>query len=100
MKKGTSPVGLYSPGGDSYLGIADMVGNVWEWTKSIFKPYPYIASDGREEKINRGNYVIRGGSWYYTRKLARCAAREGMMDDHASPIIGFRMARTIEPAAT
>lgn len=99
MKKGTTPVGFYSPGGDSFSGIADLVGNVWEWTNSIFKPYPYIAADGREEKVPKANYVIRGGSWYYTRKLARCAAREGMKDDHSSPIIGFRLARTLEPAS-
>ncbi|MBE0696477.1 MAG: SUMF1/EgtB/PvdO family nonheme iron enzyme, partial [Anaerolineaceae bacterium] len=48
MKKGTTPAGFYSPGGDSYLGLADMVGNVWEWTSTIFKPYPYRADDGRE----------------------------------------------------
>jgi toxoflavin biosynthesis protein ToxD len=100
MKKGTTPMGSYSPGGDSYLGVADMVGNVWEWTSSQFKPYPYISSDGREEKRARGTYVIRGGSWYYTRKLARCAAREGMVEDHVSPIIGFRLAQTLTPPTT
>jgi formylglycine-generating enzyme required for sulfatase activity len=26
-----SPIGMFSPGGDSRLGIADMAGNVWEW---------------------------------------------------------------------
>lgn len=95
MKKGSTPVGLYSPGGDSYLGAADMVGNVWEWTSSQMKPYPYRPDDGREERKPRASYVIRGGSWYYTRKLARCAAREGMLEDHISPIIGFRLARSL-----
>jgi toxoflavin biosynthesis protein ToxD len=94
MKKGTTPAGFYSPGGDSYLGVADLVGNVWEWTSSIFKPYPYRADDGREEHKLRTAYVTRGGAWYYTRKLARCAAREGIFDDHSSPIIGFRLARS------
>lgn len=95
MKKGTTPVGLYSPGGDSYLGAVDMVGNVWEWTSSQMKSYPYRPDDGREEKKPRASYIIRGGSWYYTRKLARCAAREGMLEDHISPIIGFRLARSL-----
>ena len=93
-KRGTTPVGTYSPGGDSPYGVADMVGNVWEWTSSVFRPY--AANDGDErnnpQKILR--YVIRGGSWYYSRKLARCAAREGMDQHTVSNSIGFRLART------
>jgi len=72
-----------------------MIGNVWEWTSSQYKPYPYRANDGREEKVPKVSYVIRGGAWYYTRKLARCAAREGMLDEQMSPIIGFRLARSL-----
>ncbi|MBE0696524.1 MAG: hypothetical protein IH586_06340, partial [Anaerolineaceae bacterium] len=53
------------------------------------------ANDGREERIPRATYVTRGGAWYYTRKLARCAAREGILDDHSPLIIGFRLARSI-----
>lgn len=90
-KKDTTPVGLYSPGGDSQYGVADMVGNVWEWTSSIFKPYPYQVEDGRETPTPGARYVIRGGAWYYSRKLARCAARESEIDNHQSPSIGFRL---------
>jgi toxoflavin biosynthesis protein ToxD len=94
-KKGTTPVGFYTPGGNSPCGAADMVGNVWEWTSTQLSPYPYESDDGREEQKSRGRYVIRGGAWYYTRKLARCAAREGMQDDQVSNMIGFRLARSL-----
>jgi toxoflavin biosynthesis protein ToxD len=95
VKKGTTPVGSYSPSGDSVYGVADMVGNVWEWTQSLFMPYPYRPNTNREEVKPSGRYVVRGGAWYYTRKLARCAVREGVLPDHLSPSIGFRLAHSL-----
>jgi formylglycine-generating enzyme required for sulfatase activity len=62
----TTPVGAYSPGGDSPYGCGDMIGNVSEWTHSLFKPYPYRIEDGRESEDVIGDKprVLRGGSWY------------------------------------
>jgi toxoflavin biosynthesis protein ToxD len=95
VKKGTTPIGFYSPGGDSLCGAVDMVGNVWEWTQSYFLPYPFTLSERTDGAKARGRYVVRGGAWYYTRKLARCAAREGILADYLSSSIGFRLARSI-----
>jgi formylglycine-generating enzyme required for sulfatase activity len=91
-KFSTTPVGSYSPSGDSPYCVADMVGNVWEWTSSLFRPYPYNPNDGRETPNDNEKYVVRGGSWYYSRKLARCTVREGVIATYASPALGFRLA--------
>lgn len=72
---GTTPVGQYSPDGDSPEGVGDMVGNVWECTSSLFRPYPYDANDGRESQEASGWRVLRGGSWRNDLDLARCTAR-------------------------
>jgi formylglycine-generating enzyme required for sulfatase activity len=62
--KQTTPVGTYSPRGDSAYGCADMIGNVDEWCNSAMREYPYNASDGCEEITARGRRAIRGGDWY------------------------------------
>jgi formylglycine-generating enzyme required for sulfatase activity len=97
-KQGTMPVGSYSPGGDSPCGASDMVGNVWEWTSTCFGPYPYQEANQVDcqpgKKPERIHYVVRGGAWYYSRKFARCTAREGMQADFLSASLGFRLART------
>jgi len=94
-KRGVSPVDTYSPSGDSPCGASDMAGNVWEWTSTQMRPYPYRQDDGREKLDTRGQRVARGGAWYYSRKLARCSAREGWQPTYISPALGFRIARTL-----
>lgn len=45
--------------------LCDMHGNVWEWTRSIYKPYPYRSDDGRNDvAVGNEKRVARGGSWY------------------------------------
>lgn len=61
-KPGTTPVGSY-PGGASPCGALDMSGNVYEWTHSLYKPYPYSAGDGREDELSGAKRVLRGGAW-------------------------------------
>jgi len=70
-----SAVGSYSPQGDSPYGCIDMVGNIWEWTSSLYRPYPYTADDGREDKKTMGSRVMRGGSWGQNEDSVRAAYR-------------------------
>jgi formylglycine-generating enzyme required for sulfatase activity len=95
-KRATTPVGSYTPGGDSPFGVADMVGNVWEWINTELRTYPYEANDGRELVKPDSHCVLRGGSWYYSRKLARCSTREWVLPNYLSELIGFRIVRTVE----
>ncbi len=70
--RGTTAVDEH-PGGVGPCGCWDTVGNVWEWTRSLAKGYPYDAGDGREAMDAPGNRVLRGGSWHDSRGFARCA---------------------------
>ncbi len=73
--KTTTPVGRYSPQGDSPYGCADMGGNVWEWTSSLYQGYPYQADDGREDTSSSEHRVVRGGSYNSGRHNARASFR-------------------------
>lgn len=42
-------------------GLKDMIGNVWEWTRSDYQPYPYIEAHN-SESIDLKK-TVRGGSW-------------------------------------
>jgi len=91
----TTPVGSY-PDGASPYGVQDMAGNVWEWTGSVYKPYPYKADGGREQGESAEDRILRGGSWHYDARLARAASRNGGGDSGGANLnFGFRLARSV-----
>ncbi len=76
----TTPVGQFSPHGDSPFGCADMAGNILEWCADWYNEEEYI---GRAEKSVKdpqgpetGTYrALRGGSFVLNQWNARCAVR-------------------------
>ena len=89
---GTTPVGQYSPAGDSPYGCVDMSGNVREWCSSEFKDYPYQADDGRED-LNRTDVfrVLRGGAFLANTDNLRAAYRSSGDPDVNFYNDGFRV---------
>lgn len=96
----TTPVTAFPEGASPY-GVLDMVGNVWEWTRSLWGDrlraptfgYPYDPHDGREnqtapEFVRR---VLRGVSFYNDQHRARCAARYRYSPHNCYVSVGFRV---------
>lgn len=87
----TTPVGQYSPQGDSPYGCADMAGNVREWTSSLHEDYPYQADDGREDMSSGDPRVVRGGSFDGDGGGARAAYRNLWLPVIRLDNLGFRV---------
>ncbi len=88
----TAPVGMYSPGGDGPFGHADLLGQVWEWTSSIFRPYPYTADDGREDLYTPDKRILRGGNWGDGKYANRATARYLYPPFYSDVSTGVRLA--------
>jgi formylglycine-generating enzyme required for sulfatase activity len=99
----TTPVGVFVAG-DTPAGIADMAGNTYEWTSSLWGEYtveespvgyryPYDATDGREDPEAPPHIarIARGGSAVYYLVHARSASRAKALPCSADYDRGLRL---------
>lgn len=89
-----SPVGTH-PAGDSAFGVSDLVGNGWEWTDTVFAPFPgfeplpfyrgYSADffDGK-------HFVLKGASPRTDASLLRRSFRNWFQAHYPYPYATFR----------
>ncbi len=89
----TTAVSSYGKG-QSFYGVYDMAGNVWEWINDWYDSEYYASSPfsnplGPETGTLR---VQRGGSWKRDESIIRSVNRFGLQPSDANSSIGFRCA--------
>ena len=70
-------------------GLFQVHGNVAEWTRSTYCPYPLIAGNGQDDRV--GRKTVRGGSWLDRPRRARSAFRIHYEPSQAVHDVGFRV---------
>jgi iron(II)-dependent oxidoreductase len=92
---GTTAVAAH-PEGRSDYGCFDMTGNAWEWTSSIFGPYPGFKAfpypEYSELWFDGDHRVLKGGSWMTREPLLRCSFRNFWRPRFRVAFAGFRCA--------
>lgn len=81
------------PKGNSPFGIADMAGNVWEWTSSWIGPH----EGGYEDIAGEYGKVVKGGSFLNSKLYQRSTARLYMDPGESQNALGFRCVKSLEP---
>lgn len=81
------------PAGDSAFGCRQMIGNVWEWTSSSFRPYPGFIPDPYKEYSAPWfgtRKVLRGGCWVTWGQMLRNTWRNFFRPVRNDVYAGFR----------
>ncbi len=67
------------------LGLYDMCGNVWEWCRDTFQPYPNCKGKSSNDR------VLRGGSWRNYDDACRVSNRNQEKPGKREYVNGFRL---------
>jgi iron(II)-dependent oxidoreductase len=95
------PVAVDRPGGASIHGVEQTIGNGWEWTSTLFAPfpgfepfpfYPGYSADFFDNK----HYVMKGGSPRTAECLLRPTFRNWFRPDYPHVYAGFRIVENPE----
>ncbi len=85
-----------TPEGDSAWGVSQLVGNGWEWTSSVFAPFPGFAVSplypGYSANFFDGDhYVLKGGSCATHERLLRPSFRNWFRQGYPYAYATFRL---------
>src|SRR5204862_6469656 len=85
--------------GDSAFGIAQRYGNGWEWTRSLFQPFPGFAPSpaypGYSANFFDGeHFVLKGASCATPAALLRASFRNWFRKDYPYAYTTFRVVDT------
>jgi gamma-glutamyl hercynylcysteine S-oxide synthase len=83
------------PLGNSAWGVADLVGNGWEWTSTAFAPFPGFEPMASYPQYSADffdgqHYVMKGASPVTTRELVRRSLRNWFYHDYPYMYAKFR----------
>jgi formylglycine-generating enzyme required for sulfatase activity len=93
-------VGTNGAGGESKHGVAQTIGNGWEWTSTVFAPfpgfepfpfYPGYSADFFDGK----HFVMKGGSPRTARALLRPSFRNWFRADYPYVYAGFHVVENL-----
>jgi iron(II)-dependent oxidoreductase len=87
-----------TPEGDSDRGVSQLIGNGWEWTASIFEPFPGFTPfpfyKGYSADFFDGqHFVMKGASPRTAGRLARASFRNWFRPRYPYAYAGFRVVK-------